>query len=339
MEATETSAPAAETTEASRPADASPTPAPTTRESFDFDAVWGETVVKANADRPSGPPTDPAAEGEPADKASKPAAAPDATDAGTRDAAPPKPADGEAAAAEQPLSRRQQAEQDRQKELADLRSQWEASETAKRAAEQRAAEIEAAQKQAEAEVAKLIGGDDEFAQLDRQPYSSLSIEQQDQLDLWKANRLHFAPVHDYLSAKASEAAEQRVAAATTQAETTVNAYREAIAQGLGKALSAHPSVDAKTIQGATDWSVIAETLIAAGAREQAEKDQAAIAKLTAERDQARAGGFASLRRPERGGSSGGDTSGPRFDPRKSAADNFDAAFGASTDVPNRARAS
>lgn len=337
----QTSETAAEATASDRPADANSTDStPRGREDFDFDAIWGADVSSANTDRPTGSPSDPASKGSPASDAVKPEDAPDA-DPPETDAQPAPEqltAEGEQPA-EKPKSRRAEKEEERQKELADLRGQWEAETKAREAAEKRAADLEAAQHAAEVEVAKLIGGEDEFTTLDRQPYSSLTVEQQDQLDLWKANRLVFAPVRAHLQKQADAAADARVTEAEGKATEQVNTYREAIATGLTKAFEAHPSIDTEKVLGTADWFEISEALIAAGAREQAEKDRAAIAKLTAERDQARNRGFSSLRRPEQGGKSGGTASGPRFDPRRSPLENFEDAFGQSTDVPSRARAS
>jgi hypothetical protein len=161
---------------------------PETDSSFDFDAAFGDAPgVKAA-------PTPSAESGQSqAEQSSQPVAGeskPD--DDGEQDDEP-----AAAAVGEQPkLSRRQQAEQERQRELAEVRQRADAAEARTADLERQLGGQQSAQDEIQSEIAAGLGDQTEFERLSALPSSALTYEEQENLDVWKEARAKFVPFVD-----------------------------------------------------------------------------------------------------------------------------------------------
>lgn len=101
--------------------------------------------------------------------------------------APASTPDGEEAS-EPKLSRRQQAEAERQAELSAAKAEWEAERVRADEAERKNAALLADKQQRSQDYIATMGTDAEFNRLNSRPSSELSYEEQVKLDSWKVAR-------------------------------------------------------------------------------------------------------------------------------------------------------
>lgn len=252
----------------SAPAVASPIP-----EGFDLESAFSLRALSASPAVAA--PAVPAVEGEPAQ--------PEAV-ASTPDDQDQEPV-AEGATSEPKLSRRQQAEAERQAEIAAARAEWEAERQRADSAERENAVLREAEQKRVAAYVERMGDDREFNRLNGLPSSSLSYEEQTLLDQWKLNRTD----RDLLEQDATN---------------RVLNVQAAEVQRVSKALA---GVDPDAVRQAPSFGAIYEHFYEAGGKAVRAELQDQIAQLEADNRALRAQRLGQARQPEAGGASPAST--------------------------------